>query len=127
MSDHDYTDHSVAIYAALDSLYARTAENDTLVHAQARVDLTALTAEREAAVAERDALAARLQHFIECADTPLMRDVLAERDALKAAADSAHGAIDDWLRTGLFPSREMWYAIRDGLSVALAAEPGEAS
>ncbi len=34
-----------------------------------------------------EAEAARLRNQIDCADTPLMRDVLAERDRLKAALD----------------------------------------
>jgi DNA repair exonuclease SbcCD ATPase subunit len=40
-------------------------------------------ADLEAAEAERD----RLQHFIDCADTPMMRDVLAERDQLRRRLD----------------------------------------
>ncbi len=34
-----------------------------------------------------EAAEAALQHFRDCADTPLMRDVLAERDRLKAALE----------------------------------------
>lgn len=39
----------------------------------------------EAAEAE----AARLQHYVECADTPLMRDVLTERDEARAELKTA--------------------------------------
>lgn len=42
-----------------------------------------LQRERDEAREQRDAL----QHIIECANTPLMRDVMAERDALRVALD----------------------------------------
>jgi hypothetical protein len=45
----------------------------------------------EAAEAE----VARLKEFMACADTPLMRDVLAERDRLRANALLA-GSLLDW-------------------------------
>lgn len=59
-----------------------------------------------AVTAERDAL----QHIIDCANTPLMRDVLAERDALRKAiqdaphASSCHQKID-WDLAPYTPTR----------------------
>jgi hypothetical protein len=35
----------------------------------------------------------RLQHFIDCADTPMMRDLLAERDRLREALQESR----DWI------------------------------
>jgi hypothetical protein len=37
----------------------------------------------------------RLQHFIDCADTPMMRDLLAERDRLREALQESRDWIDD--------------------------------
>lgn len=46
----------------------------------------------------------RLQHIIDCADAPLMRDVLAERDRLRAAVENApHGRL----------CRTLWYRYLD--------------
>lgn len=45
----------------------------------------------------RDAAEAKaaLQHFKECADTPLMRDVLAERDRLARRVEELESAVGD--------------------------------
>lgn len=45
-----------------------------------------------ALLAERD----RLQHIIDCADTPLMRDVLAERDRLRGALREVRTWIENY-------------------------------
>jgi hypothetical protein len=37
----------------------------------------------------------RLKHIMECADTPLMRDVLQERDAYRATADRMSGEVSE--------------------------------
>ena len=63
---HDYTDEGCRILA-------EGAFKDV------RILLSALVA----AEAERD----RLQHFVDCADTPLMRDVMAARDKAEAELD----------------------------------------
>ena len=65
---HDYTDEGCRILA-------EGAFKDV------RILLSALVA----AEAERD----RLQHFVDCADTPLMRDVMAARDKAEAERDKA--------------------------------------
>lgn len=46
----------------------------------------------ESLVERLETAEARLQHFKDCADTPLMRDVLAELDALRDAVDSFDSA-----------------------------------
>lgn len=46
---------------------------------------------------ELDEARAALQHFVECADTPLMRDVLAERDAAVRQRDALLREALDWI------------------------------
>jgi hypothetical protein len=72
--------HGVLAPKALAALDALVAERDALQAFKDEALQTDWIARAEAAEAEN----ARLQHFIDCADTPLMRDVLAERDRLKA-------------------------------------------
>jgi hypothetical protein len=50
-----------------------------------------------AALERAEQRAARAEHFIECADTPLMRDVLAKRDEAVARAERAEQAIREHL------------------------------
>jgi ABC-type transporter Mla subunit MlaD len=50
-----------------------------------------------AALERAEQRAARAEHFIECADTPLMRDVLAKRDEAVARAERAEQALRDLL------------------------------
>ena len=61
--------------------------------------LSLVAAVREAE-AERDRAERALRHFKECADTPLMRDVLAERDAAVARAERAERALRDFAEHG---------------------------
>jgi hypothetical protein len=43
----------------------------------------------------------------------------AELERVTAAAASVEKTLDDYLRLGISPSREMWYAARDSLRAAL--------
>jgi hypothetical protein len=98
--------------AALEDMQQRQAE---LIERCVYLESDAALVAAEAALADanrtRDELADRLQHFIDCADTPLMRDVLAERDAAnKRAGDyadtlrDAKRAIDDFGRWAAHPN-----------------------
>ena len=63
----------------LEEIRLRVAENAQGMYPHQTVEF--LLSALEAAEAD----ARRLQHIVECADTPLMRDVLAERDIAMAA------------------------------------------
>lgn len=86
---------------ALDVLYSYTSdsanppiEGRSVTRAAGLVALAALVAERDA-----------LKHVVDCADTPLMRDVLRERDEAQERADRLAEALRLITESGI-PGRE---------------------
>jgi hypothetical protein len=73
---------------------------------------------------------ARLQHIIDCANTPLMRDVLRERDGLREQLDALTYAATEFRRMVEAPpalnadEHEDWQASMQAADSALAAALG---
>ena len=76
-----------AVVQAMDALDALVAERDEAVEMSRQMVAAYELAGEETEAAEAEV--ARLKEFMACADTPLMRDVLAERDRLREQYDEA--------------------------------------